>query len=75
MKNLTIRTVSELQSAVSAGELVKLHSSASAGYVSRKGEGEIRPYAGKFGVGYTHDTPRWDSTRYCTRTYYLAKSD
>ena len=67
----TITTPAELKAAVSAGVLTELHNSRHQGYVSRKGR--VKPYAGKFGAGYTHDTPRWHSTRCFTRTYYIAR--
>ena len=40
-------------------------------YVSRKSEGVLEPYKGKFGEGYKLFTPAWDSTNYCFVTYYV----
>ena len=41
-------------------------------YVSRKGDGEVESYSGRFGTGYKVYTPSWDSTTYCRVTYYVA---
>lgn len=49
------------------------HTSRCAGYVSRKIEGVIAPYSGKFGKGYKLLSPAYDSTRYCFVTYFLEK--
>ena len=47
------------------------HTSRCRGYVSRKIDGVIRPYRGKFGEGYAVLSPAWDSTTYCYITYYI----
>lgn len=67
---MNIKTLKEL---VEAGKLVELHTSTSRGYVSRKTEGIVEKYEGKFGKGYALYTPNWDSTRYCYVTYFVEK--
>lgn len=64
-------TPTELESAVKAGKLKISHTSSARGYESRKGRGSVHPYKGRFGVGYVHFTPRWDTTRYVHATYYV----
>lgn len=49
------------------------HTAAHRGYVSRKSSGEVSRYEGRFGKGYTIDTPRWDTTNYCNREYWVEK--
>ena len=42
------------------------------GYVSRKClEGIITPYKGRYGVGYAHHEPSWQSTMYHHVSYYV----
>ena len=47
------------------------HCSWSWGYISRKTDGYIIPYAGKYGVGYVWHKPSWHSTLYHYITYYI----
>lgn len=57
-----------------SGEYKLHHSSKRLGYVSRKIEDDdaiATPYSGKYGVGYVVDLPRWDTTRYVTREYWI----
>lgn len=61
----------DLMSKVKAGELKELHTSAMRGYVSRKGNGVVRAYNGRFGKGYILLTARYDTTSYCYGTYYI----
>lgn len=56
------------------------HRGAERGYISRKRNNEgfptygiIKPYKGRFGVGYVHCYPRWDTTQYCYKYYYIAE--
>lgn len=50
----------------------KLHHTASRrGYVSRKIDGIVEPYKGKFGEGYVIIRPRFDTTRFVTVEYYV----
>lgn len=49
------------------------HTSLRRGYESRKSEGHVEPYSGRFGKGYIAVTPRWDSTCYVNVSYYIAK--
>ena len=54
----------------------KLHHIASKReYVSRKVDAYIRPYKGKFGIGYVALLPRWDTTMYCWIAYYVEKEN
>lgn len=71
MKKIT--TCEELAALVAAGQLVKHHTASRRGYVSRKGNGIVEEYAGRFGAGYVLISPRWDSTRYVDVTYYVAR--
>lgn len=41
------------------------------GYESRKGEGHVEEYKGKFGEGYVIITPRRDTTQYVNVEYYV----
>lgn len=51
---------------------LKFHHRASRrGYISRKGEGYIEEYEGRFGKGYIWVRPRFDTTQYVTVEYYL----
>jgi hypothetical protein len=50
----------------------KHHTSRARRYVSRKCDGIVETYNGKFGSGYKVYTPAWDSTTYCYVTYYIA---
>lgn len=49
------------------------HSAMKQGYVSRKSEGIVEPYKGRYGEGYVLLSPRWDTTRYCTISYYIKR--
>ena len=54
----------------------KLHHIASKrGYESRKGDGHIETYKGKFGEGYVHVCPRFDTTRYVYVEYYTERKE
>lgn len=48
------------------------HTGSRRGYESRKGEGHVERYSGKFGVGYIAITPRYDTTQYVNIEYYIA---
>lgn len=51
---------------------LKLHHTASyRGYVSRKSDGEVYEYDGKFGKGFCIYKPRWDSSTYCYVEYWV----
>lgn len=50
------------------------HTSTMRGYVSRKTEGRIEPYKGRFGEGYKLLTPRFDTTTYCYVTYFVKEA-
>ena len=71
-RNMKIMRREELEQEVNAGRLHELHTSWTRGYVSRKGRGIVRPYNGRYGVGYVLLTPSWQSTTYCHITYYVA---
>lgn len=47
------------------------HTSFASGYVSRKSDGRVWAYVGRFGVGYVIDRPNFDSTRFFFREYYI----
>jgi hypothetical protein len=64
-------TTNELKKLVENGTLKEHHSSWHRGYVSRKGDGVVREYSGKFGKGYILESPSWKSTNYDLITYYI----
>ena len=66
-----MKTIEELDKAVLSGKLRISHTSRSRGYVSRKSQGHVNPYKGKFGSGYSLLTPAFDSSQYCFVTYYI----
>ena len=47
------------------------HTGSRHGYESRKGEGRIEEYHGRFGDGYIHVRPRWDTSKYVYIDYYI----
>lgn len=51
----------------------ELHTSYYRGYVSRKSDGIIKPYSGRYGNGYIVLSPCWVSTTYCYITYYVER--
>ncbi len=61
----------ELNQKVENGEIKLHHTSLTRGYVSRKTDGHVYEYSGKFGKGYKHYSPNFESTRYCYVTYYI----
>lgn len=66
-------TVQELMAKAKAGEVVVRHTSTMRGYVSRKSDGKVISYKGRFGEGFIHLKPRWDSSQYVSATYYINK--
>lgn len=65
-------TLTELKSDV---RYYEHHTASKRGYVSRRLDGKVIPYAGKFGAGYIVLRPRWDSSQYVWCTYYIHKGD
>ena len=61
----------ELLEMVKKGLLKEHHKSLHQGYVSRKKDGVILPYNGRFGEGYMLFSPNFDSSRFCFVTYYI----
>ena len=49
------------------------HTASKRGYISRKIDGIIEPYTGKFGKGFVILQPRFDTTQYIYITYYIRK--
>ncbi len=64
-------TTAELTSKIESGEVRQGHKVMWRGYVSRKSDGAVLDYKGKFGEGFILLTPNWDSSRYCFATYYI----
>lgn len=61
-----MKTIEEIR------KTMKLHHIGSRrGYESRKGEGHVEQYNGRFGEGYIIVTPRWDTTQYVNVEYYI----
>lgn len=48
------------------------HTGSRRGYESRKGDGHVERYSGRFGNGYIAITPRWDTTQFVDVEYYIA---
>ncbi|MGN0557860.1 MAG: hypothetical protein ACI4IS_00215 [Acutalibacteraceae bacterium] len=48
------------------------HTASRRGYESRKSDGHVEEYNGRFGKGYIIVTPRWDTTSYVNIEYYIA---
>lgn len=59
------------QDLTQSSEYMHHHTSLARGYVSRKSDGFVRAYKGRFGEGYTIALPNWDSTRYYRLAYYI----
>jgi uncharacterized lipoprotein len=68
---MATRTIAEIENMVKNGELKQLHTASKRGYVSRKTDGIVTEYSGKFGEGYTIAAPRFDTTQYVNVTYYV----
>ena len=49
------------------------HEATRPGYLSRKIEYLVKPYEGRFGVGYTVLKPMYKTTRYCKCEYWIFK--
>lgn len=64
-------TVQQLKDLIKNGTVTRSHSSLARGYVSRKTEGYVVEYQGKFGKGYKHYEPNWNSSIYCVVTYFI----
>lgn len=47
------------------------HTALRRGYESRKSEGHVESYEGRFGKGFVAVTPRWDTTSYVNVSYYI----
>lgn len=47
------------------------HTGSARGYISRKCDGIIKPYSGRFGTGYVILMPRFDTTQYYSIQYYI----
>jgi len=66
-----MKTLHQIQAAVTDGKLKAVRTSMWRGYVSRKTNGNAASYKGKYGSGYCVYRPNWDSTRYSFITYYV----
>lgn len=66
-------TIEMIKNKVASGELVRCHTTTRRGYESRKTGGHVEEYEGKFGKGFVHVEPRWDTTQYVYVTYYLER--
>jgi len=62
-------TVAQLKALIAEGKVKNSHTSRQRGYISRKSEGVVSDYSGKFGKGYKHLTACYDSSQYCYVTY------
>jgi hypothetical protein len=71
MINHAPTTIDALDALASSGKLHKLHTSLVRTYVSRKTQGIVIPYQGKYGIGYKVLTPNFRSCRYSFVTYYI----
>lgn len=50
------------------------HTGSRRGYESRKGNGHVEQYSGRFGEGYVAIIPRFDTTQYVFVEYYLSQT-
>lgn len=48
------------------------HTGSRRGYESRKGDGRVERYRGRFGEGFAIIAPRRDTTQYVNIEYYIA---
>ena len=67
----TIPTPAELDTLVANGAVREVRTGSRRGYTSRKGNGYVEAYSGKFGTGFARISPRWDTTQYVYVTYYV----
>lgn len=51
------------------------HSALKAGYVSRKSDGYVTSYRGRFGTGYLVHKPNWKSSNYHIVDYYIKEDN
>ena len=63
--------IENIQLAVQAGSLKTVKTAMYRGYVSRKTNGHVSTYKGKYGSGFCVYRPNWGSTRYSYVTYYV----
>ena len=63
-------TIKELEN---SEEYYAHHRAARRGYESRKTDGHVEPYKGRFGEGFVIVRPRWDTKRYVSIEYYIKK--
>lgn len=49
------------------------HTGSRRGYESRRGNGHVEAYNGRFGEGYAIIAPRWDTTMYVNVHYFIKK--
>lgn len=68
-------TIIELQKLEENGILKCHHTSYFRGYISRKGNGHVINYSGKFGNGYAWLKPNMKSTQYSLITYYIFEKE
>jgi len=66
-----IKSIAKINKLVKSGKLIKSHTSTIREYISRKSCGYVSAYSGRFGVGFTHASPNWSSTRFSYVTYYV----
>lgn len=62
--------IEKLNSMIENGQIKEHHTASRRGYISRKSEGRVEAYNGKFGEGFILVSPRWDTTQYVYITYY-----
>lgn len=65
------QTPASIETLAASGKLINSHTSLARGYVSRKSEGYVSEYSGKFGKGFVLKTPNFESTRFCYITYFI----
>ena len=63
-------TIKELEN---SKEYYLHHTATRRGYESRKTDGVIKEYNGRFGTGYIIVRPRFDTTQYVFYEYYIRK--
>ena len=60
-----------IETFVFPSDVVFHHTALQRGYCSRKSDGFVEPYAGRFGVGFKVHRPYWRSSAYHQIDYYV----
>lgn len=61
-----MKTINEIRASMALH-----HTGSRRGYESRRGNGHVETYKGRFGEGYVIVVPKYDTTRYVSVEYYI----